>query len=64
MTYWAMFRCLNWSLDAAVWRAMIEVTKEMGIPGIERIPDGSGEAREATDLYEASIKKTDTAKCL
>ncbi|HAW6839112.1 TPA: SPI-1 type III secretion system needle tip complex protein SipB, partial [Salmonella enterica subsp. enterica serovar Enteritidis] len=46
----------------AVWQAMIESQKEMGIQVSKEFQTALGEAQEATDLYEASIKKTDTAK--
>ncbi|ECG8258051.1 SPI-1 type III secretion system needle tip complex protein SipB [Salmonella bongori] len=46
----------------AVWQAMIESQKEMGIQVSKEFQLALGEAQEATDLYEASIKKTDTAK--
>ncbi|ECG8591041.1 type III secretion system needle tip complex protein [Salmonella enterica subsp. salamae] len=46
----------------AVWHAMIESQKEMGIQVSKEFQTALGEAQEATDLYEASINKTDTAK--
>ncbi|TGD49424.1 SPI-1 type III secretion system needle tip complex protein SipB, partial [Salmonella enterica subsp. enterica serovar Poona] len=46
----------------AVWQAMIESQKERGIQVSKEFQTALGEAQEATDLYEASIKKTATAK--
>lgn len=41
----------------AVWQAMIESQKEMGIQVSKEFQTALGEAQEATDLYEASIKR-------
>ncbi|VEA75390.1 pathogenicity island 1 effector protein [Salmonella enterica subsp. arizonae] len=46
----------------AVWQAMIESQKAMGIQVSKEFQAALGEAQDATDLYEESIKKTDTAK--
>ncbi|EAO2083256.1 SPI-1 type III secretion system needle tip complex protein SipB [Salmonella enterica] len=46
----------------AVWQAMIESQKAMGIQVSKEFQTALGEAEKATDLYDESIKKTDTAK--
>ncbi|EJC5333247.1 type III secretion system needle tip complex protein [Salmonella enterica] len=46
----------------AVWQAMIESQKAMGLQVSKEFQVALGEAEKATDIYEESIKKMDTAK--
>ncbi|EEF4652501.1 type III secretion system needle tip complex protein [Salmonella enterica] len=46
----------------AVWQAMIESQKAMGLQVSKEFQAALGEAEKATDIYEESIKKMDTAK--
>lgn len=46
----------------AVWQAMIESQKAMGLQVSKEFQTALGEAEKATDIYEESIKKMDTAK--
>ncbi|EAO4573868.1 type III secretion system needle tip complex protein [Salmonella enterica] len=46
----------------AVWQAMIESQKAMGLQVSKEFQAALGEAEKATDIYEESIKTMDTAK--
>ncbi|EBN1284326.1 type III secretion system needle tip complex protein SipB [Salmonella enterica] len=46
----------------AVWQAMIESQKAIGLQVSKEFQAALGEAEKATDIYEESIKKMDTAK--
>ncbi|ELI1544658.1 type III secretion system needle tip complex protein [Salmonella enterica] len=46
----------------AVWQAMIESQKAMGLQVSKEFQAALEEAEKATDIYEESIKKMDTAK--
>lgn len=57
MTLLAMFLLSQSGVCLAVWQAMIESQKEMGIQVSKEFQTALGEAQEATGSHEASIKR-------